>query len=111
MKKLTTLFAAAISLCGYISAPNTPSAILSTKKTPEQYAQCIVPKWKSAVEGTTLSQHRNQYTIVAPSKLAANQILEVHPESTGSEVSLYLRSPLVLAIGHSQLEAFAKACL
>lgn len=111
MTKLSTIIAATVILSGCVSVPNTPTVVFSTQKTPDQYVQCITPKWKDEVESATVSQHRNQYTVVAQSKLAASNVLEVHPKSTGSEVSLYMRSPFTSVLGYSNLESYARACL
>jgi hypothetical protein len=111
MKTHLSLILVATALSACISAPNTPSVILSTSKTPEQYVDCVYPKWKTEVVETTRSERRKQFKVVAPSRLAADQILEVHAKPVGSEISLYLRRPLVLEFGKSSLETAANTCL
>lgn len=108
---LITLLGGLLALAGCASAPNSPSLVLDTRKTPAQYAECVFPKWQKEKPGSTLTQSRNQVTIVAEGKVAADQILEVHRATTGSQVSIYLRGPLPGGIGHSRLENSARECL
>jgi uncharacterized lipoprotein YajG len=39
-----TLAVASLLLAGCASAPNDPTLTLQTRKTPAQYADCVVPK-------------------------------------------------------------------
>lgn len=108
---LITLCAGLLALAGCATAPNSPSLVLDTQKTPSQYAECVFPKWQKEKPGSTLTQSRNQATIVAEGKVAADQILEVHRATNGSQVSIYLRGPLPGGIGHTRLEKSARECL
>ncbi|WPO98076.1 hypothetical protein SFA35_15610 [Pseudomonas sp. HR96] len=96
-----------LAMAGCASAPNSPSVTLTTSKSPGEYAQCILPKWQAERPGTQMTQHRELYTLTAPSGIAADQILEVHKTSTGSQVALYLRG----AVLRTRLEKHARSCL
>lgn len=111
MKRIAFYLVALLALSGCVSAPNTPSLVLTTAKTPSDYAQCVYPKWQKQQLATKLSEQRNRATIVSESPIAADQILEVHKAPAGSEVSVYLRATLVSALGTTPLESAARECL
>lgn len=108
---ISLLAAGFAALTGCTSTPNSPSLVLKTAKAPDVYAQCVYPKWQAHKSGTTLTPGRNQVRLVAKGAVAADQILEVHKASTGSEVSLYLRGPVASTLGVSNLEKSARECL
>lgn len=107
---LLTAFAPLL-LAGCMTAPNTPSIVLGSAKSPEAYAQCVYPKWQDRNAQATLTQKRDNYTITAPSRVSASQVLEVHKAAEGSNVSIYLRGPLASTLGVSSLEDSARSCL
>lgn len=100
-----------VLLSGCVSTPNSPSQILETKKTPDEYAHCVFPKWQKEKSATTLSGSQGHFKIVAESKVAADDIIVIHKATAGSKVSLYQRAPIVLPFGLSALEKAARECL
>jgi hypothetical protein len=92
------------------ATPNNPTQTLESSKTPEDYAHCVFPKVQKAKSVATLSGSQNHYKIVAGSKVAADDIIEIHKSTQGSKVSLYERAPITSPFG-TALEKAARACL
>lgn len=92
-------------LVGCASAPNQPSLTLDTKKSPEAYTACLVPKLQENAFTANLSQSDRHYRIVMPSAVAADNVIEAYKASTGGKVFVYQRSLL----SHGLLQA-AKDC-
>lgn len=101
----------ALSLVGCTHVPNSPSLTLSTKKSPAEYAQCVLPKWQQEKPDTTMSEASSHYKIVAKSKVMADEILNIYKTSRGSEVSIYKRTPFPSLLGRGPLESAVHACL
>ncbi|MGV8917662.1 MAG: hypothetical protein ACOH2R_07665 [Pseudomonas sp.] len=102
---------AALTLAGCASTPNSPSYTLSSSKTASDYAHCVLPKWQKEASGTTLSETQGHYKIVASSKVAADDIMEIYKASPGSKIFVYHRVPLSSTFGRNTLETAARDCL
>lgn len=108
MKKLTRLaLFAPLLLAGCASTPNDPTLTLQTKKVPEDYAQCVLPKLHEGALHATVSETPRSYRIVVSSKVAANDVLEAYK----GKVFLYERTLLASTFGPSRLERAAQECL
>jgi hypothetical protein len=100
-------FLATFLLAGCASTPNDPTLTLQTKKAPEDYAQCVLPKLHEGALHTTVSENARSYRIVVSSKVAANDVLEAYK----GKVFLYERTLLASTFGPSRLERAAQECL
>jgi len=108
---MPVIAAAFALLYGCASAPNDPTLTLHTKKTPEQYAECVVPKLQQSSLNPTLSQSQRHYKIVVPSKVAADDVLEAYKAPTGGKVFVYERKLLASTFVSSSFERAAQECL
>ena len=79
---------ASLLLAGCASAPNDPTLTFQTKKTPAEYADCVVP-----------------------SKVAADNVLEAYKAPNGGKVFLYERHLLASNFMPSSFERAAQECL
>jgi len=111
MKTLTQLAVVPLLLAGCASAPNDPTLILQTKKTPAQYADCLVPKLQGSALAPTVSQTQRSFRIVVPSKVAASDVLEAYKSPSGGKVFLYERHLLGSSFVPSSFERAAQECL
>lgn len=102
---------ATLLLAGCASAPNDPTQILQTKKTPAEYADCVVPKLQGSALNPTVSQTQRSYRIVVPSKVAADNVLEAYKAPNGGKVFLYERHLLASNFMPSSFERAAQDCL
>ncbi|WLG53488.1 hypothetical protein [Pseudomonas sp. FP1742] len=102
---------ATLLLAGCASAPNDPTLTLQTKKTPAEYADCVVPKLRGSALNPTVSQTQRSYRIVVPSKVAADNVLEAYKAPSGGKVFLYERHLLVSNFMPSSFERAAQECL
>lgn len=93
-------------LAGCASSPNQPTQILQTSKTPEQYAECVVPKLRDRTQTPILTQSQRHYRIVVSSTLAADNIIEAYKAPTGGKVFLYERTLMA-----SSFNKAVQACL
>lgn len=112
--RLLPLFAmtsAALVLAGCASAPNDPSLVMQTRKTPAQYADCVIPKLQSSDQTATVSQSQRGYRIVVTSKVAADNVLEAFKAPNGGKVFLYERHLLASSFTPSHFEKAAQDCL
>jgi hypothetical protein len=108
MKILTPLaLVAFVLLSGCASTPNDPTLTLQTKKAPEEYAECVLPKLHEGALHTTVSETQRSYRIVVSSKVAADDVLEAYK----GKVFLYERALLASTFGPSRLERAAQECL
>ena len=98
-------------LTGCASAPNDPTLTLQTRKTPAQYADCVVPKLQGSALSPTVSQTSRSYRIVVPSKVAADNVLEAYKAPNGGKVFLYERHLLASNFMPSSFERAAQECL
>ncbi|WP_268800784.1 hypothetical protein [Pseudomonas huanghezhanensis] len=97
-------------LAGCGSTPNNPSVTLDTQKSPADYAACVFPKWQKAKPDATLTESKGHYRILVPSKVAADEILEVYKGNPNTRVFIYQRVPLS-GLLHGKLETAARDCL
>ena len=102
---------ATLLLAGCATAPNDPTLILQTKKTPAEYADCVVPKLQGSALHPTVSQTQRSYRIVVPSKVAADNVLEAYKAPNGGKVFLYERHLLASSFMPSSFERAAQECL
>ena len=102
---------ATLLLAGCASAPNDPTLTLQTKKTPAEYADCVVPKLQGRALNPTVSQTQRSYRIVVPSKVAADNVLEAYKAPNGGKVFLYERHLLASNFMPSSFERAAQECL
>jgi ABC-type uncharacterized transport system auxiliary subunit len=102
---------ASLLLAGCASAPNDPTQTFQTKKTPAEYADCVVPKLQGSALTPTVSQTQRSYRIVVPSKIAADNILEAYKAPNGGKVFLYERRLLASNFMPSSFERAAQECL
>ena len=97
-------------LAGCVSAPNKPTLILQTSKSPEAYVQCVLPKLEKHGITSTVTQNSRHARVVLTSKIAADDVLEVYKAGDGGKVFLYERKPLASTITPSRLEQVAQDC-
>ena len=102
---------ACMLLAGCASAPNDPTLTLQTRKTPAQYADCVVPKLQGSALNPTVSQTQRSYRIVVPSKVAADNVLEAYKAGSGGKVFLYERRLLASNFLPSSFERAAQDCI
>src|SRR5881392_3407831 len=102
---------ATLLLAGCATAPNDPTLILQTKKTPAEYADSVVPKLQGNALNPTVSQTQRSYRIVVPSKVAADNVLEAYKAPNGAKVFLYERHLLASNFMPSSFERAAQDCL
>lgn len=98
-------------LAGCASGPNQPTRVMQTSKSPEQYAECIVPKLQGPTQTPTLSQSQRHYRIVVSSTVAADNVIEAYKAPTGGKVFLYERRLLASSFKPSSFEQAAQECL
>ncbi|MGE7957949.1 hypothetical protein ACQKQA_15435 [Pseudomonas sp. NPDC089530] len=108
---LSVLTLASLLLAGCASAPNDPTLVLQTNKTPAEYADCLVPKLQGQALTPTVSQTQRSYRIVVPSKVAADNVLEAYKAPNGGKVFLYERHLLASSFTPSKFERAAQECL
>jgi hypothetical protein len=111
MRFLLVSVVTSLLLSGCASAPNNPTLILETKKTPEAFTACVLPKLQQYAADTTMSETQGHYKIVVASKLAANNVLEAYKAPAGGKVFLYERAPLASTFGPSRLERATHECI
>jgi len=98
-------------LAGCSSVPNDPTLILQANKTPEQFANCVMPKLQEKALNPTMSQTQRRYKIIVPSQFAADNVLEAYKSSSGAKVFLYERKLLASTFVPSSFELAAQECL
>lgn len=102
---------ASLLLAGCASAPNDPTLTLQTRKTPAQYADCVVPKLQGSALNPTVSQTQRSYRIVVPSKVSADNVLEAYKAGTGGKVFIYERHLLASNYLPSSFGRAAQDCI
>ncbi|MBP5968216.1 MULTISPECIES: hypothetical protein [Pseudomonas] len=108
---VSAMAVAAVLLAGCASAPNDPTLTLQTRKTPAQYADCVVPKLQGIALNPTVSQTQRSYRIVVPSKVSADNVLEAYKAGSGGKVFLYERHLLASNFLPSSFERAAQDCI
>ena len=106
-----TLAVASLLLAGCASAPNDPTLTLQTRKTPAQFADCVVPKLQGSALHPTVSQTQRSYRIVVPSKVSADNVLEAYKAGSGGKVFIYERHLLASNFLPSSFERAAQDCI
>ncbi|VVN39830.1 hypothetical protein PS662_05392 [Pseudomonas fluorescens] len=101
----------ALLLAGCASAPNDPTLTLQTRKTPAQYADCVVPKLQGSALHPTVSQTQRSYRIVVPSKVSADNVLEAYKAGNGGKVYVYERHLLASNLLPSSFGRAAQDCI
>jgi ABC-type uncharacterized transport system auxiliary subunit len=102
---------ASVLLAGCASAPNDPTLTLQTRKTPAQYADCVVPKLQGSALSPTVSQTSRSYRIVVPSKVSTDNVLEAYKAGNGGKVFIYERHLLASSFLPSSFERAAQDCI
>ena len=102
---------ASLLLAGCASAPNDPTLTLQTRKTPAQFADCVVPKLQGSALHPTVSQTQRSYRIVVPSKVSADNVLEAYKAGNGGKVFIYERHLLASNFLPSSFERAAQECI
>ncbi|MFJ3368361.1 hypothetical protein [Pseudomonas sp. NPDC086251] len=102
---------APLLLAGCASAPNDPTLTLQTRKTPAQFADCVVPKLQGSALHPTVSQTQRSYRIVVPSKVSADNVLEAYKAGNGGKVFIYERHLLASNFLPSSFERAAQECI
>ena len=108
---VSAMAVAAVLLAGCASAPNDPTLTLQTRKTPAQYADCVVPKLQGIALNPTVSQTQRSYRIVVSSKISADNVLEAYKAGSGGKVFLYERHLLASNFLPSSFERAAQDCI
>ncbi|MBP5946687.1 MULTISPECIES: hypothetical protein [Pseudomonas] len=108
---VSAMAVASVLLAGCASAPNDPTLTLQTRKTPAQYADCVVPKLQGIALNPTVSQTQRSYRIVVPSKVSADNVLEAYKAGSGGKVFLYERHLLASNFLPSSFERAAQDCI
>ena len=108
---VSTFSIACALLAGCASGPNQPTRVLQTSKTPEQYADCVMPKLQNHTQTPTLSQTQRHYRIVVASTLAPDNVIEAYKAPTGGKVFLYERRLAASSLIPSSFEQAARECL
>ncbi|AGL84781.1 hypothetical protein D3X12_19965 [Pseudomonas protegens] len=102
---------ATLLLAGCATAPNDPTLVMQTRKTPAEYAECVVPKLQGNAQSPTVSQTQRGFRIVVASKVAADNVLEAYKAPNGGKVFLYERHLLASSFAPSSFERAAQECL
>jgi len=102
---------ASVLLAGCASTPNNPTMTLQTRKTPAQYADCVVPKLQGSALNPTVSQTSRSYRIVVPSKVSTDNVLEAYKAGSGGKVFIYERHLLASSLLPSNFQRAAQDCI
>ncbi|MDZ3992229.1 hypothetical protein [Pseudomonas sp. Teo4] len=78
--------AATLAAC---ASPSAPTGSKTTKKSPEDYAACVLPKWQAIAPLTVQKSINNGYRLTVPSALASDEVLEVVKHHDGSLATFY----------------------
>ncbi|MEX3772536.1 hypothetical protein [Pseudomonas sp. MYb118] len=108
---MAAMACAAVMLTGCACAPNDPTLTLQTRKTPAEYADCVVPKLQDNALTPTVSQSQRSYRIVVPSKVSADKVLEAHKAGKGGKVFVYDPQLLASNVLPSSFERVAQDCI
>ena len=101
---IATVLVASLAGC---ASPGKPTASKLTKKTPQQYAACVLPKWQVLAPQATQKSIAHGYRLTAPSAVASDDVLDVVDAHEGSRATFYKGSFL----SGDKLRQAAKQCL
>ena len=99
----TALIACAL-LAGCASAPDEPTLTLETKKSPEQFTACVVPRLQGSALTPVVSQAQRRSRVVVSSSMAADRVIEAYKASNGGRVYVYEHSLLTSGMGQAAKE-------
>ena len=99
----TALIACAL-LAGCASAPDEPTLTLETKKSPEQFTACVVPRLQGSALTPVVSQAQRRSRVVVSSSMAADRVIEAYKASNGGRVYVYEHSLLSSGMGQAAKE-------
>ena len=99
----TALIACAL-LAGCASAPDEPTLTLETKKSPEQFTACVVPRLQGNALTPVVSQAQRRSRVVVSSSMAADRVIEAYKASNGGRVYVYEHSLLSSGMGQAAKE-------
>ncbi|MEX0293545.1 hypothetical protein AAH995_09330 [Pseudomonas putida] len=99
-------YALVVTLAGCAN-PGKPTASKLTRKSPEVYAACVLPKWQALAPLTTQKSISHGYRLTAPSAVTSDEVLEVLESGEGSRATFYKGSFL----SGNKLRLAARECL
>ncbi|MDD2050550.1 hypothetical protein [Pseudomonas putida] len=89
------------------ASPGNPTGSKLTSKTPEEYADCVLPRWQALAPLSTQKSISHGYRLIAPSAVASDEVLEVVEYQDGSRATFYKGSFL----SSDKLRQVARDCL
>lgn len=89
---------------------NTPTASLTTNKSPKQYATCVFPQWQDARSEAVMSETQDGYRLVVGAMQMTDELLEVKKIQAGSQVTFYQRLAWMPGVGRSAIEEAVQSC-
>ena len=89
------------------ATPGKPTASNLTKKSPQQYSACVLPKWQALAPLANQKSIAHGYRLTAPSAVASDDVLEVVESRDGSRATFYKGSFL----SGDKLRQAARECL
>ena len=101
---IATVLVASLAGC---ASPGKPTASKLTKKSPQQYAAFVLPKWKALAPQATQKSIAHGSRLTAPSAVASDDVLDVVDAHEGSRATFYKGSFL----SGDKLRQAAKQCL
>lgn len=106
MRKALLPLVALTLLSGCASVLDQPTVALATDKSPEEFAECVVPKLEAQALIPSLSQGQRHYRISLSSALATDKVIDAYKVSVGSKVFVYERTVLA-----AEFEQAARDCV
>ncbi len=101
---IISAFVASLAAC---ATPGNPTASKLTKKSPQAYAACVLPKWQAVAPQATQKSIAHGYRLTASSAVASDDVLDVVDSREGSRATFYKGSFL----SGDKLRQAAKECL
>lgn len=99
-----SLLVASLSGC---ASPGNPTGSKLTSKTPQEYADCVMPRWKALAPLSSQKSITHGYRITAPSAVTSDDVLDVVEYHDGSRATFYKGSFL----SSNKLRQEARNCL
>jgi len=101
---VSTALISCVLLAGCASAPDEPTLTLETKKSPEQFTACVVPRLQGSALTPVVSQAQRRSRVVVSSSMAADRVIEAYKASNGGRVYVYEHSLLSSGMGQAAKE-------
>jgi uncharacterized protein YceK len=102
---------AVLAGCSSVSSleDGSPELTASTKKTPERYAKCLMPKWQEINAATISTETETGYRLLLNvDYVGAAALANIDQAGTGSQVRIYKSSAI---IGSGKWAETARSCL